>query len=94
MIPSAAQISAAAERHFVLEDWHAFGPDYDRTLMAWISNFDRAWPALSANYDDRFRSMWRYYLSVSAAAFRSRRDQLWQIVYSRRGVRGGYPEIR
>lgn len=22
-----------------MEDWHNFGPDYDRTLMAWHKNF-------------------------------------------------------
>lgn len=94
MIPSAAQIAEAAEDAFVIEDWHAFGPDYDRTLMAWLANFDRAWPQLGANRDERFRRMWRYYLSVSAASFRARRDQLWQVVLSPRGVTGGLPEQR
>lgn len=90
MIPSAAQIAKAAERGFVIEDWHGFGTHYDHTLMAWIANFDRAWPGLSANYGERFRRMWRYYLCASAATFRARRDQLWQIVFSKRGVPGGY----
>lgn len=90
MIPSASQISKAAEKDFVIEDWHGFGPDYDRTLMAWIANFDHAWPQLSARYGERFQRMWRFYLSVSAAAFRARRDQLWQWVFSPRGVPGGY----
>ena len=35
MIPSAKQITTAAEGLFVLEDWHNFGADYDPTLMAW-----------------------------------------------------------
>jgi cyclopropane-fatty-acyl-phospholipid synthase len=90
MIPSAEQIAAASEGVFVTEDWHNFGADYDRTLMAWRANFDRAWGSLSARYGERFRRMWRFYLSASAAAFRARRDQLWQLVMSPRGVRGGY----
>jgi cyclopropane-fatty-acyl-phospholipid synthase len=45
---------------------------------------------LPATYDERFRRMWRYYLSVSTAVFRSRRDQLWQITLSPHGVAGGY----
>jgi len=94
MIPSAAQIAEAAEDEFVIEDWHAFGPDYDRTLMAWLANFDRAWPQLGARRTERFRRMWRFYLSVSAASFRARRDQLWQILLSPRGVPGGLPEQR
>jgi cyclopropane-fatty-acyl-phospholipid synthase len=90
MIPSAEQIAAASEGVFVTEDWHNFGADYDRTLMAWRVNFDRAWASLSSRYSERFRRMWRFYLSASAAVFRARRDQLWQLVMSPRGVRGGY----
>jgi cyclopropane-fatty-acyl-phospholipid synthase len=90
MIPSAEQIANASEGMFVTEDWHNFGADYDRTLMAWRDNFDAAWPALEPKYGERFRRMWRFYLSASAAVFRARRDQLWQLVMSPRGVRGGY----
>ena len=90
MLPSAAQITRESEGLFVMEDWHNFGTDYDRTLMAWRDNFDAAWPALSARYDERFRRMWRFYLSGSAATFRARRSQLWQIVFSPEGVPGGY----
>ena len=94
MVPAASQVASAVEGLFVVEDWHNFGADYDRTLIAWRENFDAAWPQLAANYDERFRRMWRYYLSCSAAVFRVRRDQLWQIVLSPRGVRGGYDAPR
>ena len=90
LIPSAKQIGTAFENLFVLEDWHNFGIDYDRTLMAWRDNFDAAWPRLQARYSERFRRMWRFYLSASAAAFRCRRDHLWQLVLSPHGVPGGY----
>ncbi len=74
----------------MVEDWHNFGADYDRTLTAWRANFDAAWPQLSAHYDDHFRRMWHFYLAVSTAVFRSRRNQLWQITLSPHGVPGGY----
>jgi cyclopropane-fatty-acyl-phospholipid synthase len=90
MIPSAMQVGAAHEGLFVMEDWHNFGADYDRTLMAWRANFERAWPGLRDDYDERFYRMWRFYLSASAASFRCRRNQLWQIVLSPGGVAGGY----
>ncbi len=90
MLPSAAQIAAATEDVFVIEDWHNFGTDYDRTLQAWRANVESAWDRLPPRYDERFRRMWRYYLAASMASFRARRIQLWQWVLSPRGVKGGY----
>ena len=90
MLPSARQIAAASEGLLVLEDWHSFGPDYDKTLMAWHRNFTRNWDSLKAFYDERFYRMWTYYLLSCAGSFRSRRNQLWQIVFSKDGLRGGY----
>lgn len=94
LIPSARQITAASEGLFVIEDWHSFGADYDKTLMAWHSNFHRAWPELESNYGERFGRMWRYYLLSCAGSFRARKNQLWQIVFSKQGLPGGYPAIR
>lgn len=84
VIPSEAQLTAAKEGLFVLEDWHNFGPDYDRTLMAWEANFLEAWPQLKEQegLDERFYRMWRYYLNCSAGAFRARGLNLWQLVLS------------
>ena len=94
MMPSIAQIGAATEKLFVMEDWHNFGADYDRTLMAWHANFVAAWPQLEAHYGPRFYRMWRYYLNVFAALFRARHIGLWQVVLSPQGVPGGYASIR
>ena len=55
------------EGFWTVEDWHNFGPDYDRTLMAWWDNFARAWPRLRQHYSDRFYRMWRYYLLAAPA---------------------------
>jgi cyclopropane-fatty-acyl-phospholipid synthase len=94
MLPSVAQIGRAVEGLFVMEDWHNFGADYDRTLMAWWANFDAAWPRLEPRYGARFQRMWKYYLHVFAALFRARNIGLWQIVLSPRGVPGGYRSVR
>ncbi len=94
MLPSIAQIGKAIEKLFVMEDWHNFGADYDKTLMAWKANVNTDWDKLKNNYDERFYRMWMFYLSVCAALFRSRSIQLWQIVLSKNGVPGGYKSIR
>jgi cyclopropane-fatty-acyl-phospholipid synthase len=90
MLPSAKQISSAAEKILALEDWHSFGQYYDQTLMSWHHNFTKNWDTLKDMYDKRFYRMWTYYLLSCAASFRSRRNQLWQIVFSPTGIRGGY----
>ena len=86
MLPSITQLGKAIEGLFVMEDWHNFGPHYDRTLMAWHANFNNAWPKLKDKYSERFRRMWNYYLLSSAGGFRSRSSQLWQIVLTRVGT--------
>lgn len=85
MLPSISQIGAALEDIFVMEDWHNFGPDYDRTLMAWDYNFKKAWPQLKEKYGERFYRMWEYYLLTCAGAFRARDQQLWQIILTKKG---------
>lgn len=85
VLPTISQLGESMEGLFVLEDLHNFGPDYDRTLMAWHDNFVAAWPTLERSYGAEFYRMWRYYLSMSAAGFRSRQLQLYQLVMTRPG---------
>lgn len=87
-LPSVRQIAEASENHFVMEDWHNFGADYDKTLMAWHERFLAAWPEIADNYSERFKRMFSYYLNACAGAFRARDIQLWQVVFSR-GVENG-----
>jgi len=94
MLPSSIQIDKAIENLFVMEDWHNFGSDYDKTLMAWHDNFVQHWDEIKSQYSERFFRMWKYYLLSSAASFRERRNQLWQIVLSKKGMEGGYQSIR
>jgi len=94
MLPSIKQLGKATENLFVMEDLHNFGADYDKTLMAWYANFERSWDSIKQNYDDRFFRMWKYFLLSTAGSFRARRNQLWQIVFSKQGVIGGYQSYR
>ncbi|UCF36303.1 MAG: cyclopropane fatty acyl phospholipid synthase [Acidobacteriota bacterium] len=94
MLPSVKQIATATEDLFTIQDWHSFGEDYDRTLMAWHENFCRGWDRLRQLYDERFFRMWRYYLLSCAGAFRAGRNQLWQIVFAHFDVPCSCPRIR
>ena len=94
-LPTVAQIAKAIHGLFVMEDWHNFGDDYARTLRAWLQNFNTNWEStLSKHYDRRFYRMWTYMLQTYAGSFQVRRNQLWQIVYSKKGIPGGYASVR
>ncbi|WP_027711776.1 cyclopropane fatty acyl phospholipid synthase [Dickeya chrysanthemi] len=88
-LPSVQHIAQHSEPYLVMEDWHNFGADYDRTLMAWHERFQQHWPELAARYPTRFQRMFNYYLSACAGAFRARSIQLWQVLFSVGGVEGG-----
>ncbi len=82
VLPSLGQICRAAERTWTIEDVHNFGPDYDRTLMEWHANIDDRWSEIP-HYGEHFRRTWEYYLLGSAAGFRVRAIQLFQIVFTK-----------
>lgn len=94
VLPSVVQIGAGIDNLFMLEDWHNFGPDYDKTLLAWNENFENAWPELKRKYSERFHRLWRYYLLSCAGGFRARHMHLWQLVLSKKGIEGGYRTVR
>jgi len=95
MLPTVKQIANASEGLFVMEDWHNFGFDYSRTLRAWFHNFNSNWNNIrSKRYDDRFYRMWKYFLLTCSGSFRACRNQLWQIVFSKQGIHGGYKSVR
>ena len=93
-IPSAVELVSALEGRLLIQDWHNFGPDYDRTLMAWDSNFCRRWNEIRLGYGDQFFRMWRYYLRSCAGYFRSGRGQLWQLVLTRPDRKSSYRSFR
>ena len=85
MIPSAEQITKASEGLFIFDDWHNIGPHYDKTLMCWYENFVTNYEKLKDKYDKEFYRMWTFWLLSSAANFRARTLQLWQVLFSLEG---------
>ncbi|XKL69413.1 hypothetical protein PGB90_007182 [Kerria lacca] len=88
-IPSIRYIGESSEPYLIVENWHSMGPHYDTTLMAWHERFIAAWPTLQHNYSEHFYRMFVFYLNACAGAFRARHLQLWQILFSIKGVEGG-----
>jgi cyclopropane-fatty-acyl-phospholipid synthase len=71
MLPTRSIIAEqAAQAGLSLDDSRQFGDSYAFTLREWRQRFDMAWPKIAPlGFDERFRRMWRYYLSYCEAGF-------------------------
>ena len=85
-LPRLDELTQASQAHFVVEDVHNFGADHDLTLQHWHQRFELAWPQLRLSKDERFYRLWRFHLLSSAASFRTRHKQMWQLVLSPKGM--------
>ncbi|GMQ82967.1 MAG: cyclopropane fatty acyl phospholipid synthase [Rhodothermia bacterium] len=94
VVPTIVEFGKSVDGLFTIEDVHNIGAHYDRTLMAWSDNFESNWDQLRHIYDERFHRMWKYFLLSFAGSSRARRNHVWQIVLSKKGVLGGYLAIR
>jgi cyclopropane-fatty-acyl-phospholipid synthase len=94
MFPSIREIAAAAERRFVVEDWHNFGADYGPTLRAWYDRLAARKDEVVARHGERFWRMWEFYLLSCAGAFAARAYQNWQILLAKRALPQGFRQFR
>jgi cyclopropane-fatty-acyl-phospholipid synthase len=71
MLPTVdAMAREAAGVGLAFDTLETFGAGYARTLAAWRTRFDAVWPEIAAlGFDERFRRMWRYYLSYCEIGF-------------------------
>lgn len=98
-IPNSADLVKSYQDLFVMEDWHNFGADYERTCIEWFKKFDQNWKQIKPIVEkfepdtEKFYRMWKLYLLGCAGNFRARTLQLWQIVLSKGGVPGGYQRV-
>jgi cyclopropane-fatty-acyl-phospholipid synthase len=86
-LPTQSELAAAGSTNLRVEDWQNFGPDYDRTLLAWADNFASGWDQLKDKYGEKFRRRWEFYLYGCAAAFRADMVRVCQVVYCKAGNR-------
>jgi cyclopropane-fatty-acyl-phospholipid synthase len=81
MLPSEARLREETERAgFAWTGIGRFGRDYADTLAAWRKAFDAAWDDIRRlGFDERFRRLWRFYLSYCDAGFRTGRTDVVQL---------------
>ena len=81
MLGSEARLRQETDR--VGLEWRSverFGPDYAETLAQWAVRFEQAWNGIrQQGFDERFRRLWRFYLSYCEAGFRTGRTNVIQL---------------
>jgi cyclopropane-fatty-acyl-phospholipid synthase len=85
-LPSLEAIARSVARRTDLRivDVEDITPHYAETLRRWRANFDAARERLQAlGYDERFRRLWRLYLSFTEAGFEARRIGDVQVVLAK-----------
>lgn len=89
--PTAGNVVGSIGSGLILENLHRWeGVHYERTLMAWFERFHTGWDQLRQKYSDRFYRMWKLYLQGCAGGFRTQPMWVWQFVFSKERVPGGY----
>ena len=81
MLPSEARLREETERAGL--EWRCiarFGHCYADTLAEWAHRFEGAWDDIRRlGFDERFRRLWRFYLSYCEAGFRTGRTNVVQL---------------
>jgi len=85
MLPSEERLKAVTDKAGL--SWAGisrFGQNYADTLAEWGRRFEGAWDEIRGlGFDERFRRLWRFYLSYCEAGFRTERTNVVQLSLSR-----------
>ena len=85
MLPSEARLrQETASAGLAWTGISRFGQNYADTLVEWARRFEGAWDEIKGQgFDERFRRLWRFYLSYCEAGFRTERTNVIQLGLSR-----------
>jgi cyclopropane-fatty-acyl-phospholipid synthase len=81
MLPSEDRLKKVTDKAgFTWESIDRFGRDYADTLAEWQRSFDANWKNIRPlGFDERFRKLWKFYLSYCEAGFRTERTNVAQL---------------
>lgn len=85
MLPSLARLKEETARAgLAWEKAQGYGEHYAATLSAWGQRFTAHWDEIRAlGFDERFRRLWRFYLSYCEAGFRTARTDVVQVALAK-----------
>lgn len=85
MLPSLPRLEQETRRAgLAMSDVQPFGESYADTLAEWNRRFLGAWETVKPlGFDDRFKRLWRFYLSYCEAGFRTKRTDVIQFALTK-----------
>jgi cyclopropane-fatty-acyl-phospholipid synthase len=87
MLPSPTRLrEEIAKAGLAMSGQHWFGKDYSETLNRWQAAFQAKWQTISgisAQYDERFKRLWEFYLGYCKVGFDAGWTDVGQIVLER-----------
>jgi len=93
--PYFLEVAKSTEGLFIIEDWHNFGKDFEKTFKSWRSNLQANWTSkMSDKYGEKFYKLFNFIFLFSEATFKTRKVQLWQLVLSKDGLKRDYRAAR
>jgi cyclopropane-fatty-acyl-phospholipid synthase len=85
MLPSVARLEEETARAGLA--WRrieAFGLSYAETLAEWRKQFLAKWEEIRGlGFDEKFKQLWRFYLSYCEAGFRTGRTNVVQVALTK-----------
>jgi cyclopropane-fatty-acyl-phospholipid synthase len=96
VIPSMKQIDKSTEGIFEKRDFESFGNYYVKTLLNWNNNFNANWNKIESRFKEPevFKRMMNYYFLSCAASFKTGKNDLWHLVYTKPGQVEDYKMYR
>lgn len=86
-VPNATMLAKAHEDLFIKEHWQNIGYGYAQTMRCWNENLQANKHKLLSKYDEILLRRYELYLLSGAASFETRFNNVWQILFSKKGVR-------
>ena len=97
LLPVGEVVAGAERAGFEVRDLESLREHYDETLVAWLARLEARWAEAERLVGPRRARAYRLYLASSAAAFRTGKVSVYQLLLARRlpgGRAEGLPRLR
>jgi cyclopropane-fatty-acyl-phospholipid synthase len=80
LAPLGRTVATLEDAGFEVRDVHAIREHYGRTLRAWVTNLEKAWPEAARSTSAGRARVWRLYMAASALSFERNRIGVNQVL--------------